>query len=92
MKKLAILVIIAMVLLAFTYYLNVTNIESKNRDVSSYHDMSPYIYMFFGVVSLVASWHAFRIHQLAGSIAVVLGVLALCYGAYLASIKTGVLV
>jgi len=95
MKKIVTIIgalsIIAVMALATTYYLNVKNIEEKDRNVESYHDYSPYIYMFFGVVALISAYFTFHFHVVAGIIPFGLGALSLIYGLYLALIKGGLL-
>lgn len=92
LKIIGFLSIIAVILLACTYILNIQNIENKGRNVDSYHDISPWIYIFFGIIALLAAYPVFRIHPMATIIPVGLGALSLVYGFYLASIKIGVLV
>ncbi|MEF8880030.1 MAG: hypothetical protein V5A64_06545 [Candidatus Thermoplasmatota archaeon] len=85
------LLIFATVLLGLTYLFNVEQIETNNRDTSSYHFVSPIIYMFFGTVSLLSTWVTHRVHIGLGMFTLILGILTLSYGAYLFSIKMGFL-
>lgn len=85
------LLIVATVLLGMTYMFNVQTIETNNRDTSSYHFVSPIVYMFFGTISLLSTWVSHRIHIGFGLFTLILGILSLSYGAYLFSIKMGFL-
>ena len=83
--------IIATVLLICTHALNITNIESRDRDVASYHPLSPIIYLFAGVVLVLTTLGAFLLHPLLSFLPFVTGLGLFGYGAYLELIMLGVL-
>jgi len=92
LKLIAICSILAMLAIGSTYALNVQNIEENDRNVDSYHDWSPWIYVIAGGFCFFISIYTFRLHLLAGTFSIGFGFLSLSYGIYLLSIKTGVLV
>jgi len=91
MKILIIVGIIASIALCCTYALNVSNIETNDRDVNSYHDFVPWIYAFVGVILLITAWLTFHLHFIAGILQYMIGGLMFAYGIYLGLIKIGVL-
>ena len=96
MKKVIVTIIgfmgvIAAVLLICTHVLNISNIEDRDRDVDSYHPLSPLIYLFAGIVLVITSLGTFLIHPVAGMLPFITGLGLFIYGAYLELIMLGVL-
>ena len=87
LKILGVLSIIAIIGLACTNVLNIQNMETSGRDAGSYHDISPYIYVFAGLVFVVTAWFTYHFHFLAGIIPLGMGILSLVYGLYLLWVK-----
>lgn len=91
MKILIIAGILVAIGICCTYALNVSHIESNDRNVESYHEFSPWIYAFVGIVLLLTAWFTFHFHFAVGIVQYALGALMLGYGLYLGFIKIGVI-
>ena len=86
-----VLSIIAIIALACTHILNIQNMENQDRNVDSYHDWSPYIYIFCGIIFMIVAFFTYRFHILAGVIPIGMGMLLLSYGVYIALVKNTVI-
>lgn len=89
---LALLSVVAILLIAFSYGMQIYHIETHDRDTSSYHLATPIIWIFFGSVSLASTIVTHKIHVGLGVITGGIGILGLVYGFYILLIKLGVLV
>lgn len=88
---LGVLSVVAILLLGVSYGVNMMHIESHGRNASSYQFFTPFIWVFFGCISLLSTWFSHRIHKGLGVITFGVGVFALIYGLYIVFIKVGVL-
>jgi len=92
LKILTVLGILAVIALATTHILNIQNMEEKGRDASSYHDISPYLYVFAGLVSIASTYYTYKFHFLAGILSYGIGMMMLIYGFYLLIAKGVIIV
>ena len=86
---LGILSVVAVILVGFSYGMQVYHIESTGRDTGSYHLATPLIWIFFGTVSTLSTLVAHKFHKGLGVITGGIGICALIYGFYILFIKIG---
>ncbi|MBS3778110.1 MAG: hypothetical protein KGY50_02315 [Candidatus Thermoplasmatota archaeon] len=84
--------VVAILLIAFSYGMQMYHIEMNDRDASSYHLVTPLIWIFFGCVSLLSTVVTHKFHKGLGVITGGIGICAVVYGFYILLIKIGVLV
>lgn len=85
-----IITLVVLLMLGGTKVLNMLQMDEIGS-ADSYHDATPYIYMIAGALMIFVAYFTYRLHFVAGMIPFFVGISAFFYGAYILSIKLGVL-